>query len=173
MIALRCLIALLILAGPVKAQITVPDPTITPGVVRSTDATDVGSHGTNPLRRMSHERSDVIMAEYGLPGDRHPDHEIDHLIPLGIGGANSVANLWPEPLLPPSPASSGGITDRLTAPFTGAYNNIHSRAAVALAAAHRAAAGMYSWGEQASNAAGPPRGVGERQPGASFWRLEN
>jgi hypothetical protein len=166
--ALRCLIALLTLAGPVKAQTAVPDPTLTPGVVSTTDAADVCSHGTNPLRHMSHERSDAIMAEYSLPGGRDPDYEIDHLIPLGIGGADSVANLWPEPLPPPSPASSGRITDRLTAPFTGAYNNIHSRAAVALAAAHRAASGMYSWGEQASDATGPPRGVGERQPGASF-----
>ena len=27
----------------------------------------------------------------------HPDYEIDHLIPLGIGGADDDANLWPQP----------------------------------------------------------------------------
>jgi hypothetical protein len=37
------------------------------------------------------------MAEYGLPPGPHPDYEIDHLIPLGIGGADDDANLWPEP----------------------------------------------------------------------------
>jgi hypothetical protein len=34
---------------PAHAQAVVPDPTLTPGVVRTTDATDVCSHGTNQL----------------------------------------------------------------------------------------------------------------------------
>ena len=79
---------------PAHAQAVVPDPTLTPGVVRTTDATDVCSHGTNQLRHMSRERSDAIVAEYGLLGGHHPDFEIDHLIPLGIG--DDDANLWPE-----------------------------------------------------------------------------
>jgi hypothetical protein len=28
------------------------------------------------------KRDDRVMAEYGLPVGPHPDHEIDHLIPL-------------------------------------------------------------------------------------------
>lgn len=27
----------------------------------------------------------------------HPDYEVDHFVPLGIGGADDDANLWPEP----------------------------------------------------------------------------
>ena len=115
MIALRCLTALLILASPVKAQTAVPDPTITPGVVRTTDATDVCSHGTNQLRHMSPERSDAIMADHGLPGGHHPDYEIDHLIPLGIGGADSDANLWPEPRATVEPEWNAERKDQLEA----------------------------------------------------------
>jgi hypothetical protein len=75
----------------------VPDPTLTPGAVRTTDAADVCSHGTNRLRHMSRDRSDAIMAEYGLPGGPHPAYEIDHLIPLSIGGSDDDQNLWPQP----------------------------------------------------------------------------
>jgi hypothetical protein len=112
---IRCLIALLILASPVKAQTAVPDPTITPGVVRTTDAADVCSHGTNQLRHMSRERSDAIMADHGLPGGRHSDYEIDHLIPLGIGGADSDANLWPEPRVSIEPEWNAERKDQLEA----------------------------------------------------------
>jgi hypothetical protein len=98
MIVLRRVVVLLLLCGPVCAQTAVPDPTLTPGAVGTTDAADVCSHGTSQLRHMTRERSDAIMAEYGLPDGRHPDYEIDHLIPLGIGGADDDRNLWPEPL---------------------------------------------------------------------------
>jgi hypothetical protein len=37
------------------------------------------------------------MAEYGLPTGPHPDWEVDHLIPLCLGGADDDKNLWPEP----------------------------------------------------------------------------
>ena len=35
--------------------------------------------------------------EYGLRPGPHPDYEVDHLIPLGIGGSDDDRNLWPEP----------------------------------------------------------------------------
>jgi hypothetical protein len=38
------------------------------------------------------------MAAYGLEGQRLADFELDHLIPLELGGAPAdVANLWPAP----------------------------------------------------------------------------
>ena len=38
------------------------------------------------------------MAAYGLQGTRLADEELDHLVPLELGGApQDVANLWPEP----------------------------------------------------------------------------
>jgi hypothetical protein len=36
------------------------------------------------------------MTGYGLPVGAHPQYEVDHLIPLCLGGADSGANLWPE-----------------------------------------------------------------------------
>ena len=94
-IALAALLATF--ASLTWAQAVIPDPTLTPGAVRTTDAADVCSHGTKGLRHMNRERSDAIMVEYGLPAGRHEAFEIDHLIPLSIGGADDDANLWPEP----------------------------------------------------------------------------
>jgi hypothetical protein len=75
----------------------VPDPTLTPGAIRTTAITDICSHGTRGLRHWSRERDDRILAEYGLPPGPHPDIEVDHLVPLCLGGADADANLWPEP----------------------------------------------------------------------------
>ena len=38
-----------------------------------------------------------VYAAYGLPASHAPSsYEVDHLIPLELGGDNSIANLWPE-----------------------------------------------------------------------------
>jgi hypothetical protein len=91
-----CILALALLAGPAWGQ-SLPDPALTPGAVRTTDVGEMCSHGTRDLRYWSRERDDRIMTEYGLPAGAHPDYEVDHLIPLGIGGADDDRNLWPEP----------------------------------------------------------------------------
>jgi hypothetical protein len=95
----RVLLAALVLSTAAHAAdfAIAPDPTLTPGVVRTTDAGDICSHGTRELRHWSRERDDRIMAEYSLPAGPHPDFEIDHLIPLCLGGADDDKNLWPEP----------------------------------------------------------------------------
>ena len=102
------------LAGPALADSTiVPDPTLTPGAVRTTDAAAICSTGTRQLRHWDRRRDDRIMAEYGLPAGPHPDFEIDHLVPLGIGGADAVRNLWPEPRRSIEPQWNAEVKDRL------------------------------------------------------------
>jgi hypothetical protein len=108
------LLAMLALAGPALAETTiVPDPTLTPGAIRSTDAAEICSHGTRELRHWDRARDDTVMAEYGLPAGPHPDFEIDHLVPLGVGGADDVANLWPEPRRSIEPQWNAETKDRL------------------------------------------------------------
>jgi hypothetical protein len=50
---IRWLIPFLLMVGAASAQTAVPDPTLTPGAVRTADAADVCSHETNQLRHMS------------------------------------------------------------------------------------------------------------------------
>jgi hypothetical protein len=45
---------------------------------------------TEPIKRQQ-------MVAYGLQGQPLSTIELDHLIPLELGGASDVANLWPEP----------------------------------------------------------------------------
>ena len=45
----------------------IPDPTLTPGAIRTTDAGEICASGTRALRHWSRERDDRIMSEYGLP----------------------------------------------------------------------------------------------------------
>jgi hypothetical protein len=104
----------LALASPALADTTiVPDPTLTPGAVRTVDVGDICSTGTRELRHWSRDRDDFILHEYGLPPGPHPEYEIDHLIPLGIGGADDDANLWAEPRRSIEPTWSAERKDRL------------------------------------------------------------
>jgi hypothetical protein len=83
-----------------------PDAACTPGAVDPrVNQDDVGStvctSGYTRTVRPSTTITDRIkrdqMAAYGLQGQRLADYELDHLIPLELGGAPAdVANLWPE-----------------------------------------------------------------------------
>jgi hypothetical protein len=37
-----------------------------------------------------------VYEEYGVTLHRSDDYEVDHLIPLELGGSNSIKSLWPE-----------------------------------------------------------------------------
>jgi hypothetical protein len=91
----------------------VPDPTITPGRARTQDAQEICANGTRQLRHWSRDRDDRILRAYGLAPGPHPDFEVDHLISLGIGGADTDDNLWPEPRRTLEPVWNAERKDRL------------------------------------------------------------
>jgi hypothetical protein len=76
-----------------------PDPDSTEGSVRldghNRDRMCGFSKGNRG--RMTPERRDEVLIRYGLPPGPHPDYEIDHLIPLCLGGSDDFTNLWPQP----------------------------------------------------------------------------
>lgn len=55
-----------------------------------------------------------VYAEYGMKYNPGHKYVIDHLVPLELGGANEIGNLWPEP----KQASYSKDTDE---------NDLHSR----------------------------------------------
>jgi hypothetical protein len=91
--------ALLVAAQAASAQdaIVYPDSTLTTGAIRTTNVGEICSTDTRTLRHGSRERSELIYERYHIaPADRM-NYTLDHLIPLEIGGADVVDNVWPEP----------------------------------------------------------------------------
>jgi hypothetical protein len=130
-----------------------PDPTLTPGAVRTADLAAVCSADTRALRRWSRDRDDRIMVEYGLAPGPHPDYEVDHLIPLCLGGADDDRNLWPEPRRPIEPIWNAERKDELEARLC----SLACSGAIPLAAAQRAVAD--DWTEAFRRYIGEPRGA--------------
>jgi hypothetical protein len=79
-----------------------PDFSLTPGATFdgvTADQICVPGYSRSVRNVPSAERARVY-AEYGLQ-DRPGADEVDHFIPLELGGSNDIANLWPEPYTAP------------------------------------------------------------------------
>jgi hypothetical protein len=80
-----------------------PDRACTPGSVFPEVTTDelckAGYSAT--VRSVPPEVSRAVYAEYGIADHPSGSYEVDHLVPLEIGGSNDIANLWPEAAAPP------------------------------------------------------------------------
>lgn len=84
----------------------IPDPRCTPGAINPTvtpDVLDAPGFRTRCIRnRVTTEREKAVT--YRWYDIRHPRHnrgrrqicELDHLVPLELGGADTLDNIWPE-----------------------------------------------------------------------------
>jgi hypothetical protein len=81
---------LFVLAAGVRAQdALLPNPKLTPGRVAQSDKDRGG---------VTVEMEQKVFARYRLPWSSRPAFKIDHLIPLELGGADTIDNLWPQSL---------------------------------------------------------------------------
>lgn len=90
----RARFAIFLLALALAAQVgaeekLVPSPKLTPGRV----ATREKERGGVTLKMEK-----KVFARYHLPWSRRAEFKIDHLIPLELGGADTIDNLWPQSL---------------------------------------------------------------------------
>jgi hypothetical protein len=97
---LRAFAFLLFLAPVAPAQQptpVVPDPKLTPGDSFAVTVQDLCVPGyTKKVRNVPAEMKREVYEEYGVTSHGPGDYEVDHLIPLELGGSNSIKNLWPE-----------------------------------------------------------------------------
>ena len=127
-----------------------PNRRLTPGAALPgvTAAQVCRSGWASAHRNVSLSEKDAVYAEYGIASHAAYSYEIDHLVPLELGGANSEANLWPEPY-----HAAGGATAK-----DGLEDYLHARVCagqLSLARAqHEIAANWY----RAWLAAGKPEG---------------
>jgi hypothetical protein len=74
-----------------------PDPKLTPGATFDVTLQDISEPGySKKVRNVTAEVKREVYAEYGITEHQPGEYEVDHLIPLSIGGSNSIKNLWPE-----------------------------------------------------------------------------
>jgi len=73
------------------------DPGVTQSNIRNTICRRGYTSTVRPPFEYTNARKHRLMRIYGVAGGIH-DYELDHLIPLELGGCpNCEANLWPEP----------------------------------------------------------------------------
>jgi hypothetical protein len=82
-----------------------PDPALTPGKVATTDLREVCAIDGDMSYSRRHRTTTAalkswVFREYGIEPPNEPaargEWEIDHLVPLCLGGADEAANLWPQ-----------------------------------------------------------------------------
>ena len=85
-----------------------PNPKRTPGRVAKRDKDRGGVTLTMEKK---------VFARYRLPWSRRAEFKIDHLIPLELGGADTIDNLWPQSrsIRPYNPERKELLTRRLLA----------------------------------------------------------
>jgi hypothetical protein len=77
---------------------SLPNRRLTPGATMAADIGDLCStRHDEVVRSVPNALQDAVLREYGLPASRAQNFEIDFLISPGLGGAESIRNLWPEP----------------------------------------------------------------------------
>jgi hypothetical protein len=114
MASLSLVILLLALTPAMAADPVLPDQTKTPGAIdKSVHGTEIcaanWARGNPPTQggslsygRAARETSEALKEEvfrnYGLedPRDRGHRYEVDHRVPLSLGGRDEISNLWPE-----------------------------------------------------------------------------
>lgn len=91
--------------GQCHARGVLPDPRCTPGgtdpeVTQATIRTTICTRGWTarvrpPAADTDSAKYQVAYPAYGIPAGTAG--ELDHLIPLELGGSSDITNLWPEP----------------------------------------------------------------------------
>ena len=98
-------VGLLVLVGTADAQQlrAYPDRALTPGSIDpSLTPKYICSHSTSERRSVNTALKKSVFAAYNVPFEDRANYEVDHFIPLALGGLNTctdnpTCNLWPEP----------------------------------------------------------------------------
>ncbi len=82
---------------------TEPNRSLTPGATRRVSINDVCSMAHEEVvAEVSPSLRQEVLQEYGIANAQAGNYEVDYLIAPGLGGAEDIHNLWPEPYLSPT-----------------------------------------------------------------------
>jgi hypothetical protein len=93
---------LLVLGTPSEIGISppgaLPDRILSPGHTVSTTTEQICVRGyAKGVRHVTESKKRAVYIRYGLVNRKKGQYVIDHVINLGIGGSNEIANLFPQP----------------------------------------------------------------------------
>jgi hypothetical protein len=75
-----------------------PNPHLTPGATTAAAISDIClMNHDDVVRPVQSTLQQAVLQEYGMRGATASNYEIDFLISPGLGGAEDLRNLWPEP----------------------------------------------------------------------------
>ena len=84
-----------------RADGALPDAACTPGDVLPATREAICTSGyARSVRNVPVEEKAAVYRAYGIARHSPGQYEVDHLISLELGGANTIANLWPEAAAP-------------------------------------------------------------------------
>lgn len=76
-----------------------PDPLCSPGDVETTSLAVICGRRASSRRHVDAAVKRRVLAEYGVPWLERASFEVDHVVPLCLGGSNAISNLWPQPIV--------------------------------------------------------------------------
>jgi hypothetical protein len=92
-------------------RVYLPDDSVSPGVIRTTDQNEICNpkFRTAPFRLTTQAMKNAVYREYGVQPNKGicvskkkntSGCEVDHRVPLELGGLDDIHNLWPQPSVP-------------------------------------------------------------------------
>jgi len=101
-IALLVAFAAVMIAAPparywYRNGFALPVARLTPGAIRTADTSVYCHQRTRDVRHTSAALKDTVYRAFGWTTAAHPAGEVDHKVPLELGGADVRANLWFQP----------------------------------------------------------------------------
>jgi len=94
----KLIVCLCLIACQLNAANWLPDPKLTPGEVDPTVTLEMlrSPAFIKSRRNVPISEKKAIFRLYGVPWSERAHYEVDHYLPLCLGGKNSRANLWLE-----------------------------------------------------------------------------
>lgn len=81
--------------------LVLPDPDLSPGAVLPAGPAEICVPGyTRKVRNVSTATKNKVYADYHISHHGTGEYEIDHIVPLELGGSNDISNLFPQPAEP-------------------------------------------------------------------------
>jgi hypothetical protein len=94
--------------------VALPDATQTPGAVfadvQAIDICDL--HYTQGVRQPRFNTKVDVFVSYGVSIHERNDYQVDHLVPISLGGSNDPTNLWPQLYSPTAGAAQKDMLER-------------------------------------------------------------